>query len=473
MMTKVFWAVVGLDAIAAVALWKLFERGTHGLLVAAYLFVLAAIAITAIIFLLLRSDGLRIAALIILLVPSAPLLYYSVAAVVTRDRDERRFNGSAYFRGPALELAQAMVNHDAAGVKRLIPAAGDLNQPRGDRATLWQFGVLQSDDTEESIDTLRALIAAGADPKRDTSADSLQHAAVKGPGLTRFLLEAGENPNLLDQEQRPLWWGTMEQGEDEKANEILILMLDHGADLSLRAPDGRGPVGQAFASRYWYVACLLIERGADWKQEKLRGGSFPELLEWEIIRRGEYPIPVPDKMRKVLGDMKGEPVAIPAARPHAEGDVTIPDLLRQTSFEKLAETRVALSRLAQQPDWVRRVSAFFEDGDLMQGGHVALLLSLKPEDLPEDVQERCWKALREQVAWFDSNAASYPKERKGWLLKETAVIAIGLASIPGPVRDRHRADFTALRDRIEACRKANDPAAKDLADLQKADWVSR
>jgi hypothetical protein len=61
---------------------------------------------------------------------------------------------------------------------------------------------------------------------------------------------------------------------------------------------------------------------------------------------------------------------------------------------------------------------------------------------------------------------------KGWLLKETAVIAVGLASIPGPVRERHRADFTGLRDRIEQCRKANDPDASNLADLKKADWMA-
>jgi hypothetical protein len=250
------------------------------------------------------------------------------------------------------------------------------------------------------------------------------------------------------------------------------MMLNHGADLGLRAPDGRGPVGQAIADRYWYAVCLLIERGADWKQEKVRGGSVPELLEWEILRREEYPIPVPEKLRKVLADMKGEPMVIPPERSRAAGDIQIPDLLHEVSFEKLEETRAALSRLAQRPDWVRRVVAFFEDGDVTQRGHVALLLSLRPEALPEDAQERCWIVLREEVAWYDQVAASVPKESKGWLLKETAVIAVGLASIPGPVRERHRADFTGLRDRIERCRKANDPAASNLADLKKADWIA-
>ncbi len=476
MITKVFWTVVALDGIAAVVLWKLFEseRGMgQGLLVVAYLVVVAAIVITGCAFPLLRSDGLRIAAFIVLLLPSAPLVFSAIAAATKTVREQREFSGSAYFRGPALELAQAMVKHDNGLVKQLIPAAGDLNQPQGGGATLWQFGVLQADNRDESIDMLQALLSAGADPKRDASADSLEHAASTGPRLTEFLLEAGASPNVLNHEHRPLWWRNMDPGEDDTATEILRMMLDHGADLSLREPGGRGPVGYAVGNRYWYDACLLIERGADWKQDKLRGWSVPELLEWEILRRDEYSIPVPEKLMKVLTDLKGEPIVIPAARARAAGDIRVPDLLRETSFDKLEQTRAALSRLAQQPDWVRRVVAFFEEGDGTERNHVALLLSLKPEALPEDVQERCWTVLREQIAWYDRSAASYPKERKGWLLKETAVIAVGLASIPSPVRERHRADFTALRDRIEECRKANDPDASKLADLKKADWMAR
>jgi hypothetical protein len=88
----------------------------------------------------------------------------------------------------------------------------------------------------------------------------------------------------------------MEPGEDDTATELLRMMLDHGADLSWRASDGCGPVGLAVANRYWYAAGFLIERGTEWKQQKLRGWSLPELLEWEILRRDEYPTPVPEKL---------------------------------------------------------------------------------------------------------------------------------------------------------------------------------
>lgn len=470
MIVTIFWTVVALDAIAALLLWKLFERGTHGLLVALYLAVLLIIALVTLTFALLRSDSWRIAVFIALLVPSVPLVFYSVAAAVMNVVTERQFSGSAYFSGPAFDLAQALIRRDPDLIKQSIPAAGDLNRPHGQGMTLWQFAVMQAEDTDPSIDILRILIAGGADPKRDTSAGSLQHAANRGPHLTRFLLDAGSNPNLLDHEQRPLWWRTMQSAEDDAATEILIMMLDHGADLTVRAPDGRGPVAYAVANRYWYAACLLIERGAVWDSETVRKASIPQLLEWEILRRDEYPLPVPDKLRKVLATMKRQPAVIPASTARAPGDVRVPDLLHSASFDKLTETRAAVARLAQQPNWVRRVEAFFEESDGVQRNHVALVLSLKPNDLPEDLQERCWTVLREQVAWYDGFVTSSPKEPQGWLLKDTAVIAVGLASIPGPVRDRHRADFTGQRDRIEACRKANDPAAAHLADLKKVDW---
>lgn len=471
MITKVFWTVVAVDCVAAFLLRRLFQTGGHGLLVAMYLAVLAGILVTILVFPLLRSEGLRVAAFIVLLIPSAPLTFFSAAAAVRSVQTERQFSGSAYFSGPAFELAEAMVRCDPVLVKQRIPAAGDLNQPHRGGTSLWQFGVLQAENNDQSIEMLRALVAGGADPKRGRSAHSLLHAAARGPRLTQFLLEAGENPNLLDHEHRPLWWATMQAGEDESATELLSMMLDHGADLTLRAPDGRGPVGYAVGKRCWYAAALLIEHGADWKQEKLPGAPVPELMEWEILRRDEYPLPVPQKLRKVVAGLKGEPLVSPAARARSDGEIRIPDLLRYNSFEKLEETRAGVSRLAQQPNWVRRVMAFFEEGNTLQRHQAALILSLKPEALPEDVQERCWSVVREQVDWYSQNVASAPSESHGWLLRQTSVIATGLASIPGPVRERHRADFTGLRDRIEECRRANDPAASKLADLKKVDWT--
>jgi hypothetical protein len=87
MLTKVFWTLVALDGIAAVVLWKLFERGTHGLLILSYLIVVAAVLITTCVFPLLRSDALRITAFVVPLLPSRSTLQRS-APLAVRPKSE-------------------------------------------------------------------------------------------------------------------------------------------------------------------------------------------------------------------------------------------------------------------------------------------------------------------------------------------------------------------------------------------------
>ena len=42
--------------------------------------------------------------------------------------------------------------------------------------------------------------------------------------------------------------------------------------------------------------------------------------------------------------MKGEPLVIPAERSHSDGEVNIPDLLRDVRFDTLEKTRAGLAR---------------------------------------------------------------------------------------------------------------------------------
>ncbi len=469
MLGKVFWAVIVLDAVAAVALWRMLQKGAPGILVLFYLMALAAIVITAALFAVTRADGWRMAALVAFLVTSAPFLLTAVAAKVKAVQSERQFNGKAYFHGPALELAEALVNGDRERVKQVMPAAGDLNQPHGGGMTLWQFGVLQAENTDESMEILRLLVAGGADPRRDTSADSLQHALAKGPQLTRYLLEAGESPNVLDHEKRPLWWRTMNATAAESDGEMLQLMLDHGADIRLRAADGRGSLEVAMANGYWTAVCLLVQRGADWKQEGARGRTVPQLLEWEILRQDDYGIPVPERQRKVLAEMKGVPVAAVRSTVR-EGDVRIPDLLNTMSVDKLEETRQGLEELAKHPHWVRRLEAFFEGENPERRRQAALLFSMKAERVPESLQEACWGMVREGMEQYDKNPPKSANEARAWRLLEPATLAMGLAAAPGPVRERHREDFQAMRERVEGALAANDPEAGKLPDLAARAW---
>ena len=110
-------------------------------------------------------------------------------------------------------------------------------------------------------------------------------------------------------------------------------------------------------------------------------------------------------------------MTIPVPRSIAEGRTPNSRSLAPDQSDKLEQTRAALSRLAQQPDWVRRVVAFFEEGDGTQRNQVALLLSLKPEAPPEDVQERCWTVLREQADWYDRKCRQLSEGTQGMAAK--------------------------------------------------------
>ena len=53
-----------------------------------------------------------------------------------------------------------------------------------------------------------------------------------------------------------------------------------------------------------------------------------------------------------------------------------------------------------------------------------------------------------------------------------ALIVQGLASIPGPVRDRHRGDFVVIRDLVNFYRNETpETRHPELPDLKQTDWA--
>ncbi|MCP3469635.1 hypothetical protein NLM33_04735 [Bradyrhizobium sp. CCGUVB1N3] len=135
-----------------------------------------------------------------------------------------------------------------------------------------------------------------------------------------------------------------------------------------------------------------------------------------------------------------------------------------------ADTKVILARLEKHPDWVRQVAR-----ELDVNGSPSLypvyLLTLKPAALDEDVQEKCWRAGLSAFAdvrrFHDKGENQMPGE-----FNLIAPIFAGLASIPGPVRDRHRAEFVAIRDFVNFYRtETPDTRHPELPDLSKVDWV--
>jgi hypothetical protein len=58
-------------------------------------------------------------------------------------------------------------------------------------------------------------------------------------------------------------------------------------------------------------------------------------------------------------------------------------------------------------------------------------------------------------------------------IRNIAVIVNALASIAGPVRDRHRADFVAVRDLVNFYRNETpERRYPELPDLRAVDWMT-
>jgi ankyrin repeat protein len=172
-----------------------------------------------------------------------------------------------------------------------------LNKPYKNDETLFRFAITNVDDSDASLELIRAMLAAGANPNYPPTAP-LYFAISSGPRMTKLLLQAGADPNALDSADRPLWWSALSASKDDDLT-TLRLLLDHGADIKKRDREG-GPVAWAAYQKSWRALWLLIERGADWKDEKEFGSTVQYMLAYELNYRQHSNMAVPEELRKAL-----------------------------------------------------------------------------------------------------------------------------------------------------------------------------
>jgi len=116
--------------------------------------------------------------------------------------------------------------------------------------------------------------------------------------MTKLLLQAGADPNARESADRPVWWSALSASKDDDLT-TLRLLLDHGADVKKRDREG-GPVAWAAYQKSWRALWLLIERGADWKDEKEFGSTVQYMLAYELNYRQHSNMAVPEELRKAL-----------------------------------------------------------------------------------------------------------------------------------------------------------------------------
>jgi len=272
----VVWCIFIAELLGLFAVGKYLERSMHGPSggggVGSCLLVFPKIGLLACVLIFLTTDSPETRT-VCLQIMAMPILFVGLGEAKTWA--ERRSSGiyetmpgADRFTTPETKaLGIAIYSSDAERVKQVLPAVNNLNQPLADNTTILSYAVGNVySPIPARLEIVRLLLKAGADP--NPAGVSLIEIAISksDKDLLLVLLEAGANPNALDDKGHPVWWGEVQK--QYWYQESPRMLLDHGADVKLRAGQ-LGPVSVAVAAGRWDLARALIERGADWKQEKL------------------------------------------------------------------------------------------------------------------------------------------------------------------------------------------------------------
>jgi uncharacterized protein len=175
-------------------------------------------------------------------------------------------NAKDSFNGTGLIRAAERGHWDVVG--RLIQAGTPLNHVNNLGWTALHEAIILGDGDQRALDTVRVLVAAGADVKIRSQRDGLtamQHATNRGYGEMADLLAAatatpparGIDPGDARQ-NRTLLAAAREGNADAAA-----LALRAGARLETRDGEGRTPLLLAVTHRRLLVARLLVALGAN------------------------------------------------------------------------------------------------------------------------------------------------------------------------------------------------------------------
>jgi ankyrin repeat protein len=158
----------------------------------------------------------------------------------------------------ASELADAVMQRDAAAVSALLADSVDADAPQRDGATALHWAAYHDD-----IETARLLLAAGADPSAANRAGAtpLRLATINGSApMISLLLDAGVDANapLTPSGDTPLMFAARTGKVD-----AIAALLDRGASVNaIETWGGTTALVWAIAEHHRDAAALLIERGA-------------------------------------------------------------------------------------------------------------------------------------------------------------------------------------------------------------------
>jgi hypothetical protein len=197
------------------------------------------------------------------------------------------------FKDVALaSMARAITANDSVTLTQLL---GGKRPPEGkDRAghTLLAYAALVVRDRDGRSGPMRALLAAGADPRKTKMPTGENVVTFLIHGHTpaahdamRALLEHGGDANVADPQT-----GNTPLGEISDDADMVRSFVENGADIDRVQSDGTPAVVRFIGTRQWDSALYLIEKGATLDVVNHHGLSVGYYLnDWKESVFGEHP----------------------------------------------------------------------------------------------------------------------------------------------------------------------------------------
>ncbi len=261
-----FWIALAIDA-GAIGLFFILGLAaakpshTNPLSVVFLLLLVPGVLLIGLAFWFLRAQSLLVKLFPFALV-ATPMLILAVGLVTTGIGTllypEKQ---PASFRpAPVKDIQNAVLDGDLDAVKK--GAAVLRGHP--DSAGVLILAIHRIEKAPESMEILRALLAAGADPNNAPGQKPLEAAILSsrktGPAPVAMLLDAGAKPDA----RSPLGVPAFFTAAAPTAHpEVLKLLLDRGAPVDGKMHTGETVLMHAANLRNWKAVLLLLERGAD------------------------------------------------------------------------------------------------------------------------------------------------------------------------------------------------------------------
>ncbi len=268
-----FWSIAGIEAIVIAVFCAMFlvddNKSNHdgAQSMALFFFLIipgAVLGLAILLHVFFTSAVMRGIALLIVISPA-------IIIVLTKGHDfydtyqaEQRELGRGYFSGRAMRaMATAVVQGDVPLVEKLAPTV-DINTVGDEGVTLLWLAI---EMRATPLALVQTLLKLGANPNRaDRVAGSgsevgpalVSALRMKDPAVAKALLDAGADPNALDNGGAPMLFAA----GGGMSVESLRLLVDYGANVN--ATWGSTPLSVWFArDRHWDLLAFLIERGVD------------------------------------------------------------------------------------------------------------------------------------------------------------------------------------------------------------------